>query len=113
MESLSITLKIDGKDKRFVTPSFIPGKLFRQASEISDEFEKGNVDKVNFDKYFQFVCDVFENKFDIEQFENGMDARKILNTVYATTHYVIGNVEIAIQMLSDAESKNDQSESKN
>jgi hypothetical protein len=99
MKSLSITLKIDGKDKRFVTPSFISGKLFRQASEIAEEIESVDSKKFDLDKYLQFVCDVFGNKFDVNQLEEGLDARMIIKTIFAVVNYVIGNIEQASALL--------------
>lgn len=100
MQSLSITLKIDGKDKRFVTPAFIPGKLFRLASEIAEEIESGDSKKFDFDKYFQFVCDAFGNKFDVNQLEEGLDARMVIKTIFAVVNYVIGNIEQASALLA-------------
>lgn len=105
MDSFSISLKIDGKNKKFTAPSFIPGKFFRLAAEIEQEIQSSDSDKFDYDKNFQFVCDVFGNKFDVDDFENGIDARKIVNTVYATVHFVIGNIAIASGLLADGESK--------
>jgi hypothetical protein len=99
MKSLSIVLKIDGKDKRFVTPAFISGKLFRQASEIAEEIESFDNKKFDLDKYLQFVCDVFGNKFDVNQLEEGLDARMIIKTIFAVVNYVIGNIEQASALL--------------
>ncbi|WP_278343262.1 phage tail assembly chaperone G [Parageobacillus thermoglucosidasius] len=99
MKSLSITLKLDGKDKRFVTPAFISGKLFRQASEIAEEIESADNKKFDLDKYLQFVCDVFGNKFDVNQLEEGLDARMIIKTIFAVVNYVIGNIEQASALL--------------
>jgi hypothetical protein len=103
MKSLSIVLKIDGKDKRFVTPSFISGKLFRQASEIAEEIESANSEKFDLDKYLQFVCDAFGNKFDVNQLEEGLDARMMIKTIFAVVNYVIGNIEKASALLAQDE----------
>jgi hypothetical protein len=103
MKSLSITLKIDGKDKRFVTPAFISGKLFRQASEIAEEIESANSEKFDLDKYLQFVCDAFGNKFDVNQLEEGLDARMMIKTIFAVVNYVIGNIEKASALLAQNE----------
>ncbi|WP_254698674.1 phage tail assembly chaperone G [Parageobacillus sp. VR-IP] len=106
MQSLSITLRIDGKNKRFVTPAFISGKLFRQASEIAEEIESGDSKKFDFDKYFQFVCDAFGNQFDVNQLEEGLDSRLVIKTIFAVVNYVIGNIEQASALLvQDEESK--------
>jgi hypothetical protein len=107
MNSMTIVLIIENEEKRYVSPSFIPGKLFRKASEIAENFEgkvEGNLD---LDNQMQFVCDAFGNQFDINQFENGIDSRKLLKTVYATVNYVIGNIEQASMLLSDGEGNQD------
>lgn len=101
MDSFSITLN-EGKEKKYTTPSFIPGNLFRQAGEIAKEFESGSKD---LEKHYQFVCEVFGNQFNVEQFENGNDARKIMRIVYATVHFVIGNIELANNLVADEENK--------
>jgi hypothetical protein len=109
MNSMTIVLIIENEEKRFVSPSFIPGKFFRKASEIADNFEGRDEDgKINLDNQMQFVCDVFGNQFDINQFENGIDSRKLLKTVYATVNYVIGNIEQASMLLSNGEGNQDQ-----
>ncbi|KXG09952.1 hypothetical protein AT864_01512 [Anoxybacillus sp. P3H1B] len=100
MQTISITLKIDGKDKRFVTPAFISGKLFRLASEIAEEIESANSENFDLDKYLQFVCDAFGNKFDVDQLEEGLDARMMMKTIFAVVNYVIGNIEHASMLLA-------------
>ncbi|MDL5141129.1 phage tail assembly chaperone G [Bacillus atrophaeus] len=104
MEPLAIELKIDGKKKRYVTPNHIGGLHFRLAAEISQEFEEQSFNVyLNLDKYLQFIVDVFGGKFDVDTLEKGMDSRKILDTIYAVSHYVLGNISLAIKLLSDKE----------
>jgi hypothetical protein len=108
MKSLSIALKIEGEEKRFVTPSFIPGKLFRQASEITSEYEgKTEATDFNLDAKMQFVCDAFGNQFTFDELENGIDSRNIIKTIYGTCNYVIGNIETASMLLADGEGNSD------
>jgi hypothetical protein len=108
MKSLSIVLKIEGEDKRFVSPAFIPGKLFRQASEIASEYEgKTESTDFNLDAKMQFVCDAFGNQFTFDELENGIDSRNVIKTIYATCNYVIGNIEQASMLLSDGEGDSD------
>lgn len=104
MESISLTLKIDGKDKKFVSPKFINGKLFRQASELADMYENKGID-FNWDEIFQFICDAFGNKFDVDQFEEGTDARRMIKTSYGVIQHVVGNVEQASRLLATGEVK--------
>ncbi|MBM7598469.1 hypothetical protein JOC34_000826 [Virgibacillus halotolerans] len=109
MENFTIALKIEGKTKRFTTPASIKGGLFRQAVEVSQVIEKDEFDISNLDGYIQFVCEVFGEKFTIDQFENGVDARELLKTIYATTFFVLGQVSTATQMLAgDVDTKADE-----
>ncbi|KEK17045.1 hypothetical protein BAMA_22700, partial [Bacillus manliponensis] len=105
-ETLTLVLKIDGKDKRFVPPNFISGKLFRRAAEIADAFTNGSEDVAEFDNNFQFVCDVYGNQFDIEELEEGVDARKVFRTVFGVAQYILGHVEQASRLLA-AENEED------
>ncbi|GIN59244.1 hypothetical protein J8TS2_35630 [Lederbergia ruris] len=109
MENLTITLKIDGKDKRFTTPAFVKGSLFRQAVEVSQAIETEEFDINNLDSYIQFVCEVFGNKFTVDEFENGIDGRKLLQTIYGTTFFVLNQVSKASALLTgDIEASEDE-----
>lgn len=99
-KSITLIIEIDGKEKRFVTPKKIPGGLWRVASMVAEEIESGEVLIADLDSHLQFVCDVFGNRFSIDELENGIDARDILKTVYAITIFVMGQVAIAAEMLT-------------
>ncbi|MBP1967975.1 hypothetical protein J2Z83_000067 [Virgibacillus natechei] len=108
MENFTIELKIDGKKKRFTTPAFVKGGLFRQAVEISQSIENEVFDINKFDGYIQFVTEVFGEKFTVDEFENGIDGRELLKTIYATTFFVLDQVSTATKMLAgDTEAKQD------
>ncbi|UQZ41370.1 phage tail assembly chaperone G [Bacillus subtilis] len=100
MEALTITLRIDGKDKKFVTPDFISGKLFRSAAAIAEDFESNDTDRLFTGEQNEFVCNVFGNKFTLDQFEEGIDSRLAGRTIYATANYVLGNITEASTLLN-------------
>jgi hypothetical protein len=100
MKNFTIELKIDGKKKKFTTPSFIKGSLFRRSAEIAEDVELGRIDMKNFDTYLQFVTEVFGEKFNIDDLENGIDSREMTKTIYATTAFVMGQVETATKLLN-------------
>lgn len=100
MEALTITLKINGKNKKFATPNFISGKLFRSASAIAEDFESNDTDRLFTEKQNEFVCNVFGNKFTLDDFENGIDSRLAARTIYATANYVLGNIAEASAILN-------------
>ncbi|WP_420834695.1 hypothetical protein [Bacillus zhangzhouensis] len=43
---------------------------------------------------------MFGNKFTAEEFDNGIDARLLTKTIFATAHYVIGNIVEASNILN-------------
>lgn len=99
-KSLTLTVEIDGKDKRFVTPKKIKGGLWRVAVLVAEEIEGGEILIADLDSHLQFVCDVYGNQFDIGQLEDGIDARDIMKTIYAVTIFVMGQVSVASEMLT-------------
>ena len=109
METLTIKLNIDGEEKKFTTPQFIKGQLFRRAADIAELMENGEIGEQDLDALYSFVSDVFNNEFTIIEFEDGTDARDIIRTVYAVVNYVMGNVAQAAELLggkvSDEEGK--------
>ena len=98
-KSLTLKVEIDGKEKSFVTPKKIQGGLWRQAVLISEEIEDGEILLADLDSHLQFVCEVFGNQFDIEQLENGVDARDLMKIIYSYTIFVMGQVSVAAEML--------------
>ncbi|MDM5320931.1 hypothetical protein QUF57_13205 [Bacillus pumilus] len=100
MEALTITLHLNGKEKEFSTPSFITGALFRTAVEIIEDLESNDPERFYTSAQTEFICKVFGNKFTAEEFGNGIDARLLTKTIYATAHYVIGNIVEASNILN-------------
>lgn len=98
----SLELEIDGKIERFVTPKKVPGQLWRAAAMVADDIDSGIPVLSDLDSHLQFVCDVFGNQFSLTQLEEGVDARDLLNTVYATTLFVMGQVTLASKMLTNS-----------
>ncbi|WP_111292197.1 phage tail assembly chaperone G [Bacillus safensis] len=100
MEALTITLHLNGKKKKFSTPSFITGALFRTAVEVTEDFESNDPERIYTSRQSEFICEVFGNKFTAEEFEKGIDSRVLSRTIYATANYVIGNIVEASKILN-------------
>lgn len=100
MEVLTITLHLNGKKKKFSTPNFITGVLFRTAAEITEDLESNDPERIYTSKQSEFICEVFGNKFTAEEFEKGIDSRLLYRTIYATANYVIGNIVEASKILN-------------
>ncbi|MFS3914323.1 phage tail assembly chaperone G [Bacillus australimaris] len=100
MEALTITLHLNGKKKKFSTPNFITGALFRTAAEITEDLESNDPERIYTSRQSEFICEVFGNKFTAEEFEQGIDSRLLYRTIYATANYVIGNIVEASKILN-------------
>lgn len=96
----SLNIEIDGKEQRFVTPKKIKGTLWREGAMVAEDIESGQLLISDLDSHLQFVCDVFGNQFSINDLEEGVDARDLMNIVYATTFFVMGQVTVASEMLT-------------
>ena len=99
-KSITLQIEIDEKEKLFVSPKKIPGGMWRQAALVAEEIEDGEVLVADLDSHLQFVCEVFGNRFTIDELENGVDARDLMKIVYAVTIFVMGQVAIAAEMLT-------------
>lgn len=97
---LSIVLEIEGKEKRFVTPKRVKGSLWREAAMVSEEIEQHEVIIADLDSHMQFVCNVFDNQFTLSEFEDGIDSRDLIKTIYASAIFVMGQVTVASEMLT-------------
>ena len=111
-ENITLYIEIDGKEKPFVSPKRIPGSFWRQAAMVSGELEGGELLIADLDSHLQFVCEVFENQFDIGQLEDGVDARDLVRIIYAVTIFVMGQVAIAAEMLTKGTDASDLDEKK-
>lgn len=83
---MKLTLRIDGEKQTFNMPEFIPARLIRQAPELADI--PNNPGPEDMDKMVQFVVKVYDDQFTLDQYWDGVDARKFL----ATTVEVIDGI---------------------
>lgn len=97
---LSLVLDIDGKEKRFVTPKRVKGSLWREAAMVAEEIEQHEIIVADLDSHMQFVCNVFDNQFTLAEFEDGIDSRDLIKTIYSSAIFVMGQVSIAAEMLT-------------
>ncbi|MGH0944673.1 phage tail assembly chaperone G [Bacillus mycoides] len=84
---MKLTLRINKEMKTFNLPVFIPARLIRQAPELADiPNDPGPEDM---DKMVQFVVKVFDEQFTLDQYWDGMDARKFLSTTSEVINTII------------------------
>lgn len=92
---MTIELLIEGKRKIFKLPSFISGRMIRKAVTFTKN-DLSNIDEEQLDELIGFVANVFGDKFTIDEFYDGIDARKMMETIGNTIFFIInGTVEAA------------------
>ncbi|MED3323805.1 hypothetical protein P4377_20450 [Bacillus thuringiensis] len=75
---MKLTLRINRENKTFNLPEFIPARLIRQAPELADI--PNNPGPEDMDKMVKFVVNVYDEQFTLDQYWDGVDARKFLST---------------------------------
>ncbi|MED1023365.1 hypothetical protein P4T54_23020 [Bacillus mycoides] len=102
---MKLTLRINKEKKTFNLPGFIPARLIRQAPELADI--PNNPGPEDMDKMVQFVVNVFDGQFTLDQYWDGMDARKFLSTTSEVINTVINEtVEAASGTPGSGEEEN-------
>lgn len=99
-KSITLQVEIDGKEKAFVSPKKIKGSLWREAALVAEEIESQKMLIADLDSHLQFVCNVFNDQFTVDELEDGVDARDLMKIIYAVTIFVMGQVSLAAEMLT-------------
>ena len=107
MDTLSITL--DGK--KYIASNNIYGKLFREASYIADLLKDESLTSVMLDRLYQFVCNVYNNQFDVDKLETLIDARDVLSVIYESVYYINNKVSEASKSLASDVDEDDSDKS--
>lgn len=94
-----LKLFLDGEWKEYKI-NFISGKMFRLALELDQkrndyvrkmlDSQEGNREMMSLlDELFAYICMVFGDQFTPEQYEEGTDARNIIDQSWAIVHGII------------------------
>lgn len=90
---MNIELLMEGKKKTYKFPSFIPGRLVRRAVSFT-KINLDNISEEDLDDMVQYVVDVFGQKFTIDEFYDGIDARDMMKVLAESIEAVVnGTVE--------------------
>ncbi|EJR56707.1 hypothetical protein IIO_05237 [Bacillus cereus VD115] len=84
---MKLTLRIDGENQIFNMPGFIPARLIRQAPELAEI--PNNPGPEDMDKMVKFVVKVYDGQFTLDQYWDGVDARKFLSTTSDVINAII------------------------
>lgn len=84
---MKLTLMIDKEKQTFNMPEFIPARLIRQAPELAEI--PNNPGPEDMDKMVRFVVKVYDGQFTLDQYWDGVDARKFLSTTSDVINAII------------------------
>ena len=84
---MKLTLMINKEKQTFNMPEFIPARLIRQAPELAEI--PNNPGPEDMDKMVQFVVKVYDGQFTLDQYWDGIDARKFLSTTSDVINAII------------------------
>ncbi|AFC28399.1 hypothetical protein PM3016_1474 [Paenibacillus mucilaginosus 3016] len=97
---MKLVLRINGKPKTF-TVSFVSGRMLRKTLEISKNTNFNNVTLEALDTLVEFVVELFEKQFTVDEFYDGIEADKLLQSVMDCIYQVTGKAAKALEPLSD------------
>ncbi|BDH62307.1 hypothetical protein MTP04_24370 [Lysinibacillus sp. PLM2] len=93
---MKITLRIDGKEKEFVT-DFISARKFRKALELNEKDKGKEVSLLeSLDKLAEYVVTVFDNQFTLDELWEGIPAGKINSELMRIFNEVLGLEGLAV-----------------
>lgn len=84
---MNIDLMIKGEKKTFKT-NFVSARQFRKVMEFDEKIDYTAIDTNDLDELIDFVCEVFDNQFTVEQFYDGIPAHKTISTITDVFIYV-------------------------
>ncbi|KAA0742016.1 hypothetical protein DN389_27565 [Bacillus sp. AY3-1] len=84
---MKLTLMINKEKQTFNMPEFIPARLIRQAPELAEI--PNNPGPEDMDKMVHFVVKVYDGQFTLDQYWDGVDARKFLSTTSDVINAII------------------------
>lgn len=115
---LKIQLQLNGKTKTY-TQDFISGYLFRKALLLSDKREKFlkkvmdegaslEEQEALLDELYHFISEVFGGQFTPVEYEQGTDARRIVDQSWSILYGIISQVTEPLQEMNagDTQKKN-------
>lgn len=97
---MNIELMIDRKKKTFQMPAFIPGRMIRRAVTLK-QINFGTLEEAQIDELVQYVVNVYGDQFNIDEFYDGVDARKMMDVIVETIYFVVNGTIDAIGASND------------
>lgn len=92
---MNIELLINGEKKTFKLPSFIPGRMVRRAASFT-KMDLDNISDEHLDQMVEYVVNVYGDKFTIDEFYDGIDAREMMDVIANSIQGIVnGTIEAA------------------
>jgi hypothetical protein len=91
---LTIKLRIAGKEKT-LTQDFISGRMFRRTVAMQKVLTQ-KVDETVLDELVNYVVDLFDKQFTLDEFYDGIDSRMIMRTIIDCVNTVTNGASEAI-----------------
>jgi len=85
----------DGTTKTF-KQDFISGRMFRRTVEIQKLMKEQGGEPETLTEVYGFFSEVFGNQFSPEEFEDGIDSRKMIDTILKYINSIIGRASDAL-----------------
>src|SRR5699024_3511004 len=77
---MKIELDINDEEKIY-TISHATGRHYRKLMEYDETIDYSDMDVSQMDELVGFVCEVFRNQFDVDEFYDGIPSHEVLSTV--------------------------------
>lgn len=87
---MQITLRIDEKDKTFVN-EFVKARVFRNALKMNEKMRENgnNISADLFDELVEFIVNVFNQQFTVDEFWDGIEASKLQDEIMRVFNEVL------------------------
>ncbi|UZQ49936.1 phage tail assembly chaperone G [Clostridium kluyveri] len=78
-------------DKTYVMPR-VKARILRKAIEINENIDFNNLKTKDLDGLVDFVVELYGNKFTRDDFYDGLDADKLIETLNNSINGIVGNL---------------------
>lgn len=91
---MKITLKIQGKEKTFIT-DFISARMLRKTIEISNGTNFDDLSPDELDELVNYIVELFGKQFSIDDLYDGLPSNQFFSTFTECSNEVTGNLTAA------------------
>ena len=84
--------KEDIVEKKIFVTNKIKARMVRRATEVSQDVDFNNLKPDTLDRLVEFLCDVYKNKFTIDEVYDGLDSDVLIPTLIETVQGITAGV---------------------